>query len=178
MERRKSLTQDNITDTTETLDEGNGSEESGVLKSLRVQIKDLKAELKSRPERETLLAEFQAEQGLNAAIETHLVALGHPVGMRDAVKGKLGDADVTLEGVATALTGIGYEVDVENAGSGQEGGSTTTASELAGVSDLSAQVQSAAGSGSPAPVIDQINQATSQADLVKIAAEGGFLTGS
>lgn len=170
------MTQEGNTDTADTL--GTGSDDNAVMKALRKQISDLEKELKSRPDRDTLLAEFRDEQVRDFAIQDQLIGLGHPKGMLDAVKGRLdGDAEVTTEVVAKALTDIGYKVEVAGDGSSQADGTAGAGAELAGIADLSAQVQSAAGSGNPAPILDRINQATSPEEIAEIAAEGGFLVG-
>jgi hypothetical protein len=170
------LTLENHTDPADA--SGEGGDDSGVIKALRKQVNDLQKELKSRPDRDVLLSEFQVEQARNSEIVDQLISLRHPKGMLDAVKGRIdGEADITQEVVAKALTDIGYQVEVGGDGSSQVDDSTQVQAELAGVADLSAQVQSAAGSGNPASILDRINQAESQAEIAKIAAEGGFLAG-
>jgi len=167
------LTQDNDTD---TADAGEVGEDSPVMKAMRSQIKELERALKAAPDRESLAAELRAELARDSAIESELIRFGHPKGILEVVKGKLGDAEVSSEGVAEALKGIGYEVDVDGAASPSDDQSESQ-SDLARVASLSAEVQSAASGGVP-DILTQINQADSREALRKIAADGGFLESS
>lgn len=166
------MTEDNTTPMEETT--GGSGDDSGLVKGLRVQIRDLQSELKSRPDRDSLWAEFQAEQQVNTAVEAALTSFGYPAGIRDTIKAKLGDGEVTREAVGQALASIGFNVNPD-AVTGQGGEADQARKDLAQVSSLSGQVQAAAGSGSGPNILDRIANATSQEELRAIAAEGGFL---
>jgi hypothetical protein len=165
------LTQDSNIDTTEAVDE---SSESAVIRALRKQIKDIEAELKGRPDRPTLEAEIRESLKRDNAIEGVLTTLGHPAGILDVVKAKLGDAEVTRDSVADALRGIGYQVEVDDAPAGEGHEPSESESDLAKVASLSAQVRSAAQGVAPVTDIQRINQAQSQAELNAIMAELGL----
>jgi hypothetical protein len=172
---RKSLTQDNYTDTTDDVDES-GASESELLRNLRKQLKEKDKELAARPDREALEAEIRNRLKRESAIETELMSLGHPAGIRPVVEGKLGDAEVNRETVAEALRGIGYQIEVPEAPDGSGGNPATSQSDLANVASLSAQVRSIASGGGEDTVMKQIAAAKTPQELAEIAAKGGFLT--
>jgi len=167
------LTQESNIEATEAEGEG---EESATFADLRRQLKEAQKELKSRPDRDTLTADIRSQLERDTAIESALVQFGHPKGILDVVKGKLGDAEVTPEGVAEALTSIGYVVDVEGAASSQgEVAPATQPDALANVTQLGQQVRSAAESGSGASVEQRIAGAKTRDELAAIAEETGIL---
>jgi hypothetical protein len=169
---RKSLTQESNTEGTENLDES--TVDSPVIKALRRQIKDLEKAVSTAPTRESVEAEIRESLARESAISSQLVALGHPAGLSEFLKGKLGDAEVTRDSVAAALTGIGYAVDVDGASS--ESGVEVSAqqSDLAKVANLSAQVRSAALGGTSDDLARKISQAQSQAELNALMEEAGL----
>ena len=166
------MTQDNETDAVDVQE--TDQEDNSLIRDLRAQIKDLAKELKAKPDRDTLAAELKDQLSRDMAIETQLIGFGHPAGILDIVKGKLGDAEVTAEAVAEALTGIGYKVDVEDATSEHEEVTEPEVTDLAKVTDLSAQVQSAAKGLDSRDVSGRINQADSQEELTEIMKEAGL----
>jgi hypothetical protein len=167
------LTQDNHTEGVEPQDTG-GGEDSAIIKALRKQVKDQKAELESRPDRETLIAELRNELVRDGAIEEELTFFGHPKGILDTVKGKLGDAEVTRESVAEALKGIGYQVEEADASAGDGTEQSAQASDLAKVSTLSSRVRSAAQGEPSDAAMQRINKADTPAELAAIMAELGL----
>lgn len=171
MERRKSLTLDNPGNTVDTQDEG---VDSPVIKALRSQIKDLERELKARPDRDTLAAELRTQLDRDNEIIAQLKAHGHPAGILDVVKSKLGDGEVTSEGVASALTGIGYQLD--GAGTVQDSGvqDNPDLSDLAKVTSLSREVSSAASGATPDSIMDKISSAQSPEELAAVMGEAGL----
>lgn len=168
------MTQDNDTAGVNTPDES--TDDSGVMKALRKQIKDLENQLKSAPSRESVEAEIRTELERVSAISEQLIALGHPAGMANILKGTLGDADVTLDSVAQALQSIGYSVEVSD-GTSKSGADEPSeeASNLARVTNLSAQVQSAAQGGNPDDVLQKIRSAETPGELAAIMAERDLL---
>ena len=162
------MTQDNDTDTVDVQDT---DQDSSVIQTLRKELKEAKAELKATPDRETLVAELKEQLSRDTAIETQLIGFGHPKGMLDTVKAKLGDAEVTAEAVTEALTSIGYKVDVEDATSDHEEVTDSEDTDLAKVTSLSAEVQSAAKDLDSRDLTSRINQAESQEELTAIMKE-------
>ena len=125
-----------------------------------------------------MAAEIRAELERDLQIESLLVGFGHPKGILSVVKSKLGEKDATPETVAEALTGIGYRVEVEDAGSGQDGQQTAANKALADVSALSSSVKSAAGSGSAPSVEQQLSETQDPAQIVEIMQKTGLLSES
>lgn len=168
------MTQNQYTDSSVPQD-GTTQNDSAVIKELRQQIKDLSAELKSRPDETELRAALSAELARDSAIETMLVGFGHPKGIRSLVAEKLGDAEVTVEAVAEALVGIGYEVDTTKTVEGHAESTVPAHAGLAEVSGLSSRLQSTSGTGTPASDVTKVNEASSREELRQIAADGGWL---
>lgn len=162
------MTQDNDTDITDVQEE---SQDSSVIQGLRSQIKTLEKDLKARPDRETLAAELKEQLSRDTAIETQLIGFDHPAGILDVVKGKLGDADVTRETVAEALTSIGYKVDVDDATSDHEEVTDSQDTDLAKVANLSATVQSAVQGTDSRDLTSRIESADTAEELTKIMKE-------
>jgi len=166
------LTQDNTTDAVDVQDT---DQDNSLIRSLRSDIKDLQKELKARPDRETLAAELKDQLTRDSAIETQLIGFGHPAGILDTVKGMLGDAEVTAEAVAGALASIGYKVDVDDATSDQEEVTEPEVTDLAKVTALSAQVQSAAKGKDSRNVEARIAQTETPEEVTAIMKEAGLL---
>jgi hypothetical protein len=168
------LTQDNYIGTGDPQDQGVG-EESAVIKALRKQIRDKDAELAARPDRDTLIAELRQELERDNAIGEELTFFGHPKGILDSVKKRLGDAEVSREGVAEALRSIGYQVEIADVPADSGEGPSQQLADLAKVSDLSSQVRAASQGANLASEVEKVAQAQTPEDLVRLAAEGGWL---
>ena len=166
------MTQEQHTEDTDASDESN---ESSVINGLRKEMRDLEKKLKASPDRDSMRAELKAELAIDSNIETLLEGFGHPKGILDVVKGKLGEKEATADAVAEALTSIGYQVEVEDASSNPEGVESTTNTDLAKVATLSAEVQSATQGKTTVDVGDQIAAAETQEDLNAIMAKAGLL---
>ena len=152
------------------------SNESSVLNGVRKELREAKAELKARPDRDTMRVELKAELAGDTKIETLLEGFGHPKGMLDTIKGKLGESEATAETVAAALASTGYSVEVEGAVSTEtESVESGTETELAKVSRLSAEVQATAKKGTTVDVTDQIAAADTQEEVNTIMAKAGLL---
>ncbi len=169
------MTQNNDTDPVVPPDP---DQDSSVIKMLRKELSDAKAELKAIPDRDTLVTELKSELARNSEIEALLIGFGHPAGMLDTVKGKLGEKDATKETVAEALTSTGYKVDVEGAAPDPEGAADDRLTELAKVTDLSAQVQSAASGGDSRDVEAKIAAAETPDEIAAVMEEAGLLAPS
>lgn len=166
------MTQEGYTDTTDATEES--MDDSPIIKALRKQIRDLEKAVNAAPTRESIEAEVRGELARQAAISAQLIELGHPAGMWEAVKGRLGESEVTRDSVAEALRGIGYQVEVVEAPEESGGEASVNVSDLAKVTSLSAQVRSAAQGVDPGDVMRKINQATSPEDLQAILVEAGL----
>ncbi len=170
------MTEDNTTETSESTEgaesEGSGSsEESPVIKDLRKQLRDAQKELKSVPSRSEVEADIRQAVERESAIEQQLVAAGQPSGLRPLVEEKLGDADVTPEGVVEALKAIGFEVTASDDGGTQE--NQQSAENLEGVANLGNQVAQAASQQGTDNLTDKINAAETPEELAQIMAEAG-----
>lgn len=161
-----SLTQEATSEETES------QEESGVLKALRRQVKDLQRELEARPDRDALLTEIRAEQARVDAISKQVEAMGHP-GALSAVLTDRVEGDVTEETVKSALKELGLEASPASAETPSD--VDRNAKALAEVSSLSGQLGSAGG-GDPPDALSAINKANTMQDLQRIAEQEGFAT--
>jgi hypothetical protein len=168
------LAQDDYTEVAEG--QQDESMDSPVMKALRKQIKDLTQLVNNAPTRESIEAEIRAQLDRNSAISEQLIALGHPAGMSEVIRGQLGESDVTLESVASALQTIGYKVEVANGPEGEDTVQDTTSSDLANISNLSAQVRSAAGGDVRMDGVSKVNQASTQAELIELMRKDGLLS--
>lgn len=170
------MTEDINTDTTGADDETvDTTGDSPVIRALRKQLEDLKKAQKNAPTRDSIEAEIRADLARESAIADLLVGLGHPKGMSAVVKGKMGDAEVTPEGVAAALQSLGYAVTGEAGEAVGSGGETPEAhSDLVNVASLSAQVRAVANGSNMESVADRIAKAQSQAEVNAIMAEAGL----
>lgn len=164
------MTTDNHTDTTDS------SDESAVIKALRSQIKDLEKDIKARPDRETVEADIRSQLERESAIAEQLVTLGHPKGMSAIVAGKLGEGEITPEGVATALTTLGYEVKLEDTSEKSDDSSTPdeASQALADVASLSSQVSSAAQNAPTDDTARLIAEAPDREALAQVMADKGM----
>ena len=167
------MTQDNYTDATDAVDQS--VEDSPVIKALRKQIKDLQAQVNSAPARESIEAEIRSQLARESAISTLLIELGHPAGMSAVVNGKLGDAEASRETVAEALQSLGYQVVEAEASEDAGEGPSQQLADLAKVTDLSSQVRAASQGSNLASEVEKIAQAQTPEELVRLAAEGGWL---
>ena len=168
------MTQEQHTDVVDTTDE---SDESSVLNAVRKELRDVQKELKARPDRDSMRAELETELADDNAIEALLTGFGHPKGILDTVKGKLGDAERTKETVGKALQDIGYKVEITDVSSESEQDSqeSTENTELATVTGLSARVQSAVQGDTTADVKTQLGEAETDDQVKAIMAEAGLL---
>lgn len=169
------MAEDINTDTTGAEDESVSTDDNAVIKALRKQIRDLQAAVANAPTREDIEAEIRADLTRETAIADLLVGLGHPKGMSAVVKGKMGDAEVTVEAVAQALQSLGYAVEAADGETAGSGGEVSEAqSNLVNVTSLSAQVQAAASGGGKESVEERIAKAQSPAEVAAIMAEAGL----
>lgn len=167
------MTQDQHTNVVDTTDE---EQESSVINDLRAQLRAKDKELKAKPDRDELAVELKAELADDNAIEALLIGFGHPVGILDTVKGKLGDAETTKETVGKALQDIGYKVEITDVSSEQDSQGSTENTELATVTGLSAQVQSAVQGDATVNVKTQLGEAETQDQVNAIMEKAGLLT--
>jgi hypothetical protein len=145
------------------------------MNDLRKQLREAQKQLKSQPDEAEMEANIRSKLERENAIESELVGFGHPKGIGSLIADRLGEADVTREAVAEALTGIGYEVDATDTAGGQGSSKDSSQPDLANVADLSSRVQSAGGSGAPASDLAKVESAQTREELRAIAAEGGWL---
>lgn len=164
-------------DTKAADDQQEKDDESSVIATLRSENRKLAKELKAAPDRKTIVAEIKDGLVRDTAIEAQLISFGHPAGILEVVKGKLGDADVSPETVTKALESVGYKVDVEGATSEDDSDDSESEAnaDLVKVTSLSAEVQSAAKGKTTADVTTRIAQAKDQDEVNKIMAEAGLL---
>lgn len=172
------MTEDNTTEAGqaegESNSEGSQQEESPVIKDLRKQLKDAQRELKSVPSRSEIEAEVLAAVARTSAIETELVGLNLPKGLSETVEGKLGDADVTREGVVEALTAIGFEITDSPDGGEESQQTEQNVQDLSQVANLGSQVAQAATGQNTDNLTDKINEAETPAQLAEIMREAGL----
>jgi hypothetical protein len=166
------LTQDQHTEVVDTTDEG---QESSVITDLRAQLREKDKQLKAKPDRDELAVELKAELANDSAIEALLVGFGHPTGILDTIKRKLGDTETTKETVGKALQDIGYKVEITDVSSEQDSQESTVNTELATVTGLSAQVQSAVQGSATVDVKTQIGETETEDQLNAIMEKAGLL---
>ena len=103
--------------------------------------------------------------------------LGHPEGMLETVKAKVGDAEVNRDAVAQALTSIGYKVADDNDASSADAEDSAQANEaLAKVSSLSSEVSSAAQNPPADQAKRKISEAKTMDELIAATQEAGIDT--
>ena len=171
------MTQEQHAATVEAEDE---YQDSPVIKALRKQIRDLTKERDARPDRDTLEAELRPSWERDKAIEAELMGFGHPKAILDIVKDQLGESEVNRESVAKALEVIGYTVELtasaDEAPVSDAGSVPDEMSNLAQVTSLSRQVQSAASGATSDDLSKRIAGAKSREELVAIMDEAGAVT--
>jgi hypothetical protein len=148
------------------------ADESGVIKALRIQLKEQEKELKARPAREDLESEIRTQLKRESDIAALLTKQGQPSGLAEFALSKIGDQEVTEESVAGFLKGLGYDTQPVSS-DGQE--SAPPNQQLAEVTDLASRVSAAASNAPAGNVEDRLAKATSLADIETIMAEIGAL---
>jgi hypothetical protein len=166
------LTQDNNTDGIEAVDQS--GDDSPVIKALRKQVADLTKLVNTAPTRESVEAEVRAGLAREAAIGSALTTLGLPAGLSEFLNGKLGESEVTLESVTSAVTSLGFQVEAAQAT--EDGGATPPVdnSDLANVTRLSAQVRSAA-TPDHTDLATKLAGARDQGEIAALMREAGLL---
>lgn len=160
------MTEDNITEIDETSGD-NDPGDSAVLKDLRSKYNEAVKQLKAQPSRSEIEAEIRAAVLRESAIESQLVAAGQPKGLRPLVEEKLGDAEVSPEGVAEALKAIGFET------ASTEGG-TQQSDDLSEMSELSGSLQATVTGKDLSDVDQKLANAQTPAEIDAIMREAGF----
>jgi hypothetical protein len=148
------------------------TEDSGTLKALRAQIKNLEKELDARPAREELESQIRASLRREEDAAAQLIALGQPGGLARFALSEIGDAEVNEESVAAFLKGLGYDAKPVSEEIEQ---TPSPAQQLAEVTDLGRRVSTAANNA-PAGVGERIRAANSVAELEAIMAEADLLS--
>ena len=148
------------------------ADESGVIKALRIQLKEQEKELKARPAREDLESEIRTQLKRESDIAALLTKQGQPGGLAEFAILKIGDQEVTEESVAGFLQGLGFDAgsvssDGQNAASPNQ--------QLAEVTDLASRVSAAASNAPAGNLEDRIAKAQSLAEIETIMAEAGAL---
>ena len=158
----------------EEIDQGAeaSTDESGVIKALRIQLKEQEKELKARPAREDLESEIRTQLKRESDIAALLTKQGQPSGLAEFALSKIGDQEVTEESVAGFLQGLGFgtgsvSADDQNAAPSNQ--------QLAEVTDLASRVSAAASNAPAGNVEDRIAKAQSLAEIEVIMAEIGAL---
>ena len=148
------------------------TDESGVIKALRIQLKEQEKELKARPAREDLESEIRTQLKRESDIAALLTKQGQPSGLAEFAILKIGDQEVTEESVAGFLQGIGLTTNPVSS-DGQESESQTQ--QLAEVTDLASRVSAAASNAPAGNVEDRLMKAQSIAEIEVIMGEIGAL---
>lgn len=164
--------------TTEDTDEQDGLGQSGgesaVIKTLRKELRDAKAEAKAAQD---AVASAREQVKRELAIGSLVNQAGYP-GLTDIAVEKVKDA--TPEAVSEFLKGLGLEPKAgEPAGAEGEGTKQPEgqdqASLVAGVANLGQRVAAAASGKAAGDLTSRIAGAKNQEELIQIAREGGFL---
>jgi len=158
----------------EEIDQGAeaSADESGLLKALRIQLRDQEKELKARPAREDLEVEIRTQLKRESDIAALLTKQGQPSGLAEFALSKIGDQEVTEESVAGFLKGIGFDANPVSS-DGQTAASPNQ--QLAEVTDLASRVSAATSNAPAGNVEDRIAKATSLAEIETIMSEIGAL---
>lgn len=143
--------------------------ESPVMKALRRQIKDLEAELRTRPAEDEVESRLRAKLKREADAAALLIEQGHPSGLAEFMLQKIGDTEITTDVVSSFLQGLGLDTQPAPAESQEQSQSTP----LAEVTALSSQVSAAGAGASANNVMERIAKATSDKELAAIMAEAG-----
>lgn len=163
------MTEDNITEIDEI--EGNdvgSDEQSAAFKALRAKYNDTVKQLKAVPSRSEIEAEIRAAVLRESAIEQQLVAAGQPKGLRPLIEEKLGDAEVSPEGVAEALKAIGFETTASTDSESQQ------SDDLSQVSELSGALQATQTGKDMDDVDAKLAKAETPAEIDAIMREAGY----
>jgi len=165
--------------TTEDTDEQDGLGQSGgesaVIKTLRKELRDAKAETKAAQD---AVATAREQVKREVAIGSLVSQAGYP-GLAEVAVEKVKDA--TPEAVDAFLKGLGLEpragepASAEGEGTKQPEGQPDQASQVAGVANLGQRVAAAASGKAAGDITTRIANAKSQEELIQIAKEGGFL---
>jgi len=158
----------------EEIDQGAeaSADESGLLKALRIQLRDQEKELKARPAREDLEVEIRTQLKRESDIAALLTKQGQPSGLAEYALSKIGDQEVTEESVAGFLKGLGFDAQPVSA-DGQIAAPPNQ--QLAEVSTLASQVSAAASNAPAGNVEDRLAKASSLAEIETIMREIGAL---
>lgn len=146
------------------------SDESGVVKALRSQIRDLERELKTRPARDDLESQIRTQLKREADAAAQLIEQGHPAGLARFMLSEIGDAEITAESVAGYLKGLGYDTKPTSS-EGQEPASPNQ--QLAEVASLASRVSSAANNAPADNVMERIQRAAGRDEVRAIMEEIG-----
>lgn len=146
------------------------SDESGVVKALRSQIKDLERELKTRPARDDLESQIRTQLKRESDAAALLIEQGHPAGLARFMLSEIGDAELSGETVAGYLKGLGYDTKPV---SSDEQEPASESQQLAEVTSLSSRVSAAASNAPADNVMDRIQNAKSPQELAAIMEEIG-----
>jgi hypothetical protein len=157
---------------TEEIDhnEDSSTDESGLIKALRLQLKDQEKELKARPAREDLESEIRAQLKRESDAAALLIEQGHPSGLARFMLSEIGDAEITGETVSGFLKGLGFDAEPV---SSDEGEQPAPSQDLAEVASLASRVSSAASGVSIDQVSERIANADSVAEITRIMEEIG-----
>ena len=148
------------------------ADESGVIKALRIQLKEQEKELKARPAREDLESEIRTQLKRESDIAALLTKQGQPSGLAEFAILKIGDQEVTEESVAGFLQGLGFDAQSVSSDGQTSAPQTST---LAEVTDLASRVSAAASNAPAGNLEDRIAKAQSLAEIETIMAEAGAL---
>lgn len=148
--------------------------DSGVVKALRAQIRDLERELKTRPAADTLEAEIRSKLAREDAAASLLIERGQPARLAKYMLQEI-EGDVDGSAVDSFLQGLGLDAKPASV---EGSGSAEGASALAEVTSLASQVSTAAA-GTPADnLFDKIAGARNQEELNALMAEAGLVQDS
>lgn len=155
---------------TEEIDQNvdTSTDESGVLKALRLANRDLEKELKARPVREDLESEIRAQLKRESDAAALLTEQGHPSGLARFMLSEIGDAEITVETVSGFLQGLGFPEPVSSGGQEQ-----SPNQQLAEVTSLASAVTAAASNSSADSVAQRIANAKDPEELNAIMEEIG-----
>lgn len=160
-------------DTEDQDSQGQGGGESAVIKALRKELRDAKAEAKTAQD---AVATAREQVKREVAIGSLVNQAGYP-GLTEIAVEKVKDA--TPEAVVEFLKGLGLEPKAAEAASQGEGTEQPEeqdrASAVAGVANLGQRVAAAASGKAAGDLTSRIAKARTQEELIEIAREGGFL---
>ena len=144
-------------------------DESGVIKALRQQVKDLQSELKNRPDSPDIDALVSERVQRRDAARDVLVSQGYSPKMTDLVLKNL-DGDVTEENVTSFLDSIGLEAQ-----SGEPEQKKPEPRPVSSVADLASQVASASAKDKVGDqTLKALNEAKNQAEIDALMRQAGL----